>query len=253
MANDTITLRLSGDVLLDEYAIVVRHLGFLVKALAKDVAGGVEVEWNVDDLQGGSAVTTLRGLAKQKDLQPQVEEIVKAYEQVGVSMEQGLRIPYSEEVADAARGITGVLNGRIDDVRFETEEAEAIITSAPSSPSERRRPSMYAYGAIEGRVQTLSSRNELKFTLYDAFGRGIPCHLQKGDEDMMRDAWEKWVVVEGWVRRDASGQPLSIRRITDVVVREHGNPEGYREARGAVPVSPDAISSEEAIRRLRDA
>lgn len=253
MPNYTITLRLSGDVSFDDYLAAANKLSSLVKALGRDVAYGVEVEWNVDDLQGGSAVTTLRGLAKEENLQPQVEEIVRAYERVGDSMERGLSIPYSQEVAEAARGITRILNGRIDDVRFETEETEAIVTSTAPMSSEQKRPSIYAYGAIEGRVQTLSSRNELSFTLYDAFGRGIPCHLKKGDEDMMRDAWEKWVIVEGRVRRDATGKPLSIRRITDVVVRESGDPEGYREARGAVPVGPDAISSEEAIRRLRDA
>jgi hypothetical protein len=253
MPGDTITLRLSGDVYLDDYVKAVQKLDSLVKALGKDVAGSVEVDWSVDDLAAGSAATTLRGLAKEEEQQPAVEKIVRAYEKVGLSMEGGLPIPYSEEVAEAARGITQVLDGRIDEILFETDETEAVITTALAGGSRRSRIGVFSFGAIEGRVQTLSSRTGLKFTLYDVFGRGIPCHLREGDEDMMRDAWDKWVVVEGRIRRDAAGKPISIRDITEVVEREPGAPGDYRKARGVLRVGPNAPSPEEAIRRLRDA
>lgn len=253
MPNDTVTLRLSGDVYLDDYLTAMSKFGSLMKALGKEVAGDTEVEWSVDELASGSAATTLRGLAKEEDQQRAVERIVRAYERVGASMERGSEIPYSREVAEAAHGITAVLNGRIDEILFETEDTEAVITSASVSTKKLRSTRIFSYGAIEGRVQTLSSRTGLKFTLYDAFGRGIPCHVRKGDEDMMRDAWDKWVVVEGRVRRDAAGKPISIREITDVVVREPGGSEDYRKARGLLRVGPEAPSPEEAIRRLRDA
>lgn len=253
MPSDTITLRLSGDVYLDDYLTAIRELRSLVRALGKDVAGGVEVDWGVDDLAAGSAATTLRGLAKEKDQQPAVEEIVRAYERIGVSMERGLAIPYSQEVIDAARGIAGVLDGRVDEILFETDDMEAVITSAIAPSDGRTETNFSAYGAIEGRVQALSSRRGLKFTLYDVFGRGIQCHLQKGNENMMRDVWDKWVIVEGRVRRNATGNPISIREITNVVRREPGEPGDYRKARGVLRAGPNAPSPEEAIRRLRDA
>lgn len=253
MPRDTITLRLSGDVFLDDYLFAIRKFSLLVGALSKDVAQDVEIEWNVDDLSGGSAVTTLRGIARDEERQTAVEEIVRAYEQVGTSMERGLDIPYSQEVIDAARGITDVLDGRIDEILFETDEMEAVITK-PTAPSNRStQAAIFSFGAIEGRVHTLSSRTGLKFTLYDVFGHGILCHLQKGDEELMRGAWDKWVVVEGRIRRDATNKPISIRKITNVVIRELGEPLGYRKARGALRAGPNAPSPEEAIRRLRDA
>lgn len=253
MSKDTITLRLSGDVYLDDYLAAMRQFRSLVGALNKDVAVGVEIEWRIDDLSGGSAATTLIGLAKEEDQQPVVEEVVRAYEQVGVSMERGRDIPYSQEVIDAAFGIASVLNERIDEILFETDETEAVITSAIVPSDESAHTTFYTFGAIEGRVQTLSSRTRLKFTLYDAFGRGIQCYLQKGDEEMIRDAWDKWVVVEGRIRRDATGKPVSIRKITEVNIREPGGALDYRKARGVLRKGPDAPTSEEAIRRLRDA
>lgn len=254
MPRDTITLRLSGDVFLDDYMAAIRRFHTLIGALNKDVAQGVEVEWTVDDLSGGSAVTTIRGTATEESRQPAVEQIVRAYERVGVSIESNWDIPYSQDVVNAARSMANLLDGRIEEMLFETDDMEAVITKPADSSSGRPRDtSIYSFGAIEGRVQTLSSRTGLKFTLYDVFGRGIPCHLQKGDEDMMRDAWDKWVVVEGRVRRDAMGKPISIRKITNVVKREPGEPLGYRKAKGILRAGPNAPSPEEAIRRLRDA
>lgn len=253
MPNDTITLRLSGDVYLDDYVAAIEELRLLVRALGKDVAGSAEIEWSIDDLVAGSATTTLRGAAKEEDQQPAVEDVVRAYELVGISMEKGLEIPYSQDVGRAARAITEILDGRIEEILFETDDMEALITSAPVPADEPARTAIYSYGAIEGRVQTLSSRKGLKFTLYDMFGRSIPCHLQEGDEAMMRDAWDKWVVVEGRIRRDAAGKPVSIRKITDVVIREAGELLDYRRARGVLRAGPDTLSPEEAIRRLRDA
>lgn len=253
MAGDTITLALSGDVYLDDFIKAVTELRSLVTELSKDVARGAEIEWSIEELQAGSATTIFRGLAKEADEQRRVEAVVRAYANVGASMEQGGEIPYSEGVVKAARGIASVLNGRIDEILFETEDMEAVITSATPRTQRRRSAAVFAFGAVEGKVQTLSSRTGLRFILYDVLGRGIPCHLSRGNEDMMRDAWDKWVIVEGRVRRDHTGKPVSVRDITDVVIREVGGPEDYREARGAVPVGPDGLSPEAAIRRLRDA
>lgn len=255
MSKDTITLRLSGDVHLEDYLVAMRQFRSLIEALNKDVAQGVKVEWSIEELMAGSAAATVKGGVSEEAWQSAVEAIVQAYEDVGTRMESGQEIPYSKEAIDAAYGITGVLNGRIDEIAFETDDMEAFVTSTATSPLNSSRPTAhYSYGAIEGRVQTISSRTGLKFTLYDVFGRAIQCHLRKGDdEDMMRDAWDKWVVVEGKVRRDAEGRPKSIRQITDVVVRYEGSSGDYRQARGAVPVGPNVLSSEETIRRLRNA
>ena len=254
MPKDTITLRLSGDVHLEDYLVAMRQFRALIEALNKDVASGVKVEWSIDELMAGSAATTVKGGVSEAAWQSAVEAIVEAYEDVGSRMERGQELPYSKEAVDAAFGITGILNGRIDEIAFETDDMEAFVSSTTASSLDRpRQTAYYSYGAIEGRVQTISSRTSLRFTLYDVFGRAVQCHLRKGDEDRMRNAWDRWVVVEGKVRRDAEGRPKSIRQITDVVVRDEGNPGDYRRARGAVPVGPNALSSEETIRRLRDA
>jgi hypothetical protein len=256
MPNDTITLELSGEVYLEDFVKAMRELRSLVNGLSKDVAGGAKLDWSVDYLEGGSATATLRGVANDEDEQRYVAEIVKAYGEVGRALETGSEIPYSRGVAKAAHEIVSILNGRIDEILFETEETEAHIRSL-DDPATWRSPSrFYAYGAVQGRLHTLSSRKGLRFVLYDVFGNAIRCYVPEAGDTMrerVRKAWDGFVVVEGKVHRDASGKPVSISEITDVVIRESGEKDGYRLAMGAIRSAPDAPTPEETIRRLRDA
>jgi hypothetical protein len=252
MPRDTITLGLSGEVAIDDFARAIDGLKELVQALCDEYAHGTKINWDVYSLEAGSAFATFQGVAED-NLGDGVLQVVEAYVQVGKTLESGGNLLYSPPIDRAVRRITGVLNGRIDSIRFETDETEAIIYSKLARRA-RAAHDFYAYGAIEGRVQTLSSRTGLRFILYDAFGRAIPCYVSEGNEDMLRSAWDKWVVVEGRVRRDPTGKPVGIRKVTNIeVVENEGEPGGYRRARGAVPVGPDGLSPEEAIRRLRDA
>lgn len=250
MAQDTITLALSGEVSLDQLASAARNLAALVSALSDEVAGKERPEWIVEYLDAGSATMTLAGRAIEEDT---VERIVRAYALVGRSLERDETLPYSEKVESAARRITSVLNGTVTAVRFETPEDTATVVS-PSATVEAQKQ-LHAYGAIEGRVQTLTSRGGLRFVLYDSlFGKAVYCYLQAGGEDMMRGAWDRRAVVEGWVSREPlSGRPVSVRQVTGVRLLDEIERGSYRKARGAVPLPENEPPPEETVRMLRDA
>ncbi len=255
MPHDTITLELEGEVYLEDFVKALRELRSLINGLSKDVAGGAKLDWSVDYLEGGSAVATLRGVATDEDERRQVEEIVRAYGEVGRALEMGTEIQYSRPVAKAAHEIASILNGRIGEILFQTDITEARITSPDDSADRRTATGFYAYGAIQGKLNTLSSRRGLRFVLYDTFGNAVCCYIPEADERMrerMRKAWDEFVIVEGKVHRDATGKPVSISDITDVIIRESGGPDDYRSAMGAIQAAPDAPPPEETIRRLRD-
>lgn len=259
MRAETITLVLTGDVSLAEFARAISGLRTLLNNLSKEVGGGADIQWNVDDLERGSTIASFRGAAKKPSQQPEVARVVRAYGEVGVALEKRLQMPYSLAVARSADNIVGILNGRVESIRFETEEIDATILS-PDFASDRSANSPLpayttSYGAVEGRVQTLTNRGGLRFTLYDLLNdRAVSCYLKEGYEDLMRDAWGKLVTVEGIVNRDAfRGTPQTVRQITRVEPIAEAEPESYREARGIVPIGPNGLMPEEAIRRLRDA
>lgn len=112
-----------------------------------------------------------------------------------------------------------------------------------------------AYGSIEGRVETLTSRRGVGFALYDLFlDRAIRCHPEPDQANIVRDAWHRRVIVSGWVRRDpASGRPVKIDPVQSIELVPDVEPGSYRRARAVAPVSDGDEPSHVAIRRLRDA
>lgn len=255
--SDTLTLALHGDVALADFSTAVAHLSRLVAALAADehVAG---VIWQIDDLEYSSAITTVRGIPENGTKLEEIDRVVRAYIEVGHALAQGTTIPYSPAVRREAIGLTAVLReSAIEAVRFETAESDAIIreqSALPTAPVVEVEQ-VEAYGAVTGRVQTLTSRNNLRFTLYDhIYDRAVSCYLVEGRESMMRQMWDRVATVEGWISRDPkTGRPLTVRRVSNVTALAEVEPQGYIEARGALALKDDDPLPEVLTRRLRDA
>lgn len=260
---DTLTLFLSGEVALSDLATAMTELRNLVTALTAKLAGGEQLDWIVDDLQSGSTSATVRGHGDSTA----VGRIVYAYEEVGEALERAGRIPHGRRVANSARRITGLIDGRIRAVRFETAGRDFVISS-PKPGKTREAPELEilaqtriavpigeSWGAVEGRIQTLSNRGGLRFTLYDQlFDRAVSCYLDPGyPPEEMRDRWGRRAMVEGWVKRDPiSGRPETIRRIRSVVVLPDAAPRGFAFARGVLPFDPSR-RPEDILREMRDA
>jgi hypothetical protein len=249
MPETTLTVVLGGDVPLDLFAEGIQRFRRLIDALTQEVSGKANIAWVVDDLSGGSAIATIRGEAEQEE---DVERVVRAFAVVGRSMERHEVIPYSPKVADAARSFTSILNGKITSIRFETGDDASIITTGVADQS---RAYLAAFGAVEGRIETLRSRRRLSFTLYDSLNdQGVYCLLRPEQHELVRDAWDKRVIVEGWIRREpTSGRPVEISPVENITILPEAVPGSYRRARAIAPARPGAESPEVVIRRLRDA
>lgn len=256
MASDTATLILKGSISLRDYTVALEGFFALMKSLADDVANGAEIEWEVTSLEAASAHTTVRGIPKSGWAMAGVERVVDAYHEVGNAMRAGKPIPYSVQTRSAAQRIASVLNHKITSLVFETVAEDVEVFSPDATiPAKLERPHLaqVCHGAVKGRVQSLSNRRALRFTLYDLLhDNAVSCYLLPGNEDKMRQAWGRLAIVEGIVRRDPfTGHPASIREIKDLhVVPERTGT--WRDAMGVAPAKPGSISPEEAIRRVRD-
>lgn len=259
MPGDTVTLVLSGEIALTDFTKAVTGLQRLVRSLAAEVSPGAKVRWTIDSLEAGSTIATIRGVAQNGEGPVAVQRIAHAYIEVGTALERGEPVPFSLKVQKQARAMTTVLKRSVESMRFETAEADATVTRAgpPAAGSWQLRASSErgAYGAVEGRVQTLTSRGGLRFTLYDLlYDRAVSCYLLQGQEDIMRNAWGRRAVVEGWVTRDpVTGQAQTIRQISAVEVLPELPQGDFRTARGILPVESPDLAPEHVIRRLRDA
>ena len=253
MAKDTITLALNGDVPFGLFVEAISHLNNLVAALSDDIGVTGKIKWFVDDLQPGSAIITMRG---ESDNTGNIERLVTAYGDVGKSLEGGISPNYSHRVITEAQAITGVLNGCITSVRFETPDLDAIVASPTHIvvSKETGAFSRRSIGAVRGQIETISRHKGLRFNLYDSmYNRAVACYLDQGKENIMRELWGKCAIVEGEITRDNLGRPVAIRHIRDVREAQEVKRGSYLAARGIAPRKPDALQPEEIIRRLRDA
>lgn len=253
--SDTVTIALDGTVSLSDYSVAVSRFAALVTALAVE-SQAEDVAWQIEALDYSSAITTARGLPQNGSGSEQVDRVVRAYLEVGKALEHGTTIPYSPKVGREARAIAEVLKGsQVDAIRFETAEADAIIREVAVAQAPPVATRQGAYGAVTGRIQTLTNRNALRFIVYDhIYDRAVSCYLVEGRESMMRQMWDRIAIVEGWITRDPeTGRPLTVRRVSSVTPLTEREPQDYMKARGALPLSDGDDRPENVIRRLRDA
>ncbi len=228
----------------------------------------------VEDLSPGSFLASLRAVHKLQDHAP-VKASIERYVEVGRTIRDGRIESLPMPIRAAARKIVGVIGDRVTSIRFENEDDDAEIFAPslqlPLEPAlveeEKgslgaeeifviRRPSNLkeSYGALRGKVQSLTNRNALRFTLYEINSdRAVSCYIQPGNEDLMRKAWGEMVLVEGVVHRDPNtGLPTTMRRVRNITIIPPVEPKRYRRAIGCAPAMPGEESAEAAIRRLRD-
>jgi hypothetical protein len=214
MPNNTMTLAFEGDVPFDLFDRAMHHFRGLIAGLTNELSPSAEIEWFVEDASGAGAALTVRGEAADPDA---VEPIPDAFLAIGKALAERRPIPYSPEVAKEALDLSGVIDGKVSAIRFETVRDDVVVRTAAGEPSV---PPTGAWGAIDGRVQAPSGRSPLRFTLHDAVsGRPVACYLREGQEELVRGAWDRRAIVEGWITRAAqTGQPLTIRKIRRVTL-----------------------------------
>jgi hypothetical protein len=249
MADVTISVALEGaEIPFPSFVNAVTELNRLVRALSTEVAKDSQLAWQVGALEVGSAIATMSGRVLSGDPDG-TTRVGVAYERVAEALARGGVIPYSLKIRRPANALAKLLNGDVTGVRLETPQRDFTILAGPSQPEVRMAPTL---GAVEGRIQTLTNRGSLRFTLYDILeDHAVSCYLTPGNEDMIQQLWGQLATVEGEIRRDPlTGRPTAVRRITAVTPIEVLGPDAWRAARGAVPW--DGIPAEQAVRRVRD-
>jgi hypothetical protein len=245
MAKTTLTFELGGQVDIDRLEKGITAFRQLIAALTTNTG----VTWVVEDLRPGSVATTVRGEA---DDLAKVERIVDRFGEIGKALERHEDIRSGYRITQAANAIRALVES-VEYVRFETPDADYTIYG--NGRIQGQPSTTTAIGAVTGRVQTLSNRTGLRFNLYDTIhNKAVACYLSPGQEELMREAWDRRARVSGRVSREgATGRPIAIRQILGIEILEDPAPGSYRLARGAVPWQEGDMLPEDAVRLLRDA
>ena len=258
MAGDYVTLSVDGQVDLVTFSTALDSFRKLLDGLAEVTAAGYQIAWEITALDHGSAITTVRGIAESREA---VLAVTRALDVVGESLQNHTAMPYGDAVQLPAFTLAGLADGGIHAVRLRTPENEYVLGGSSSmAAAELPAPNIDSevanFGAVEGRIQTLSLRRTPRFTMFDTLDdRAVACYPEAEDQlSELPGLLGRVVVVEGWVRRDKlTGRPRSIRHITAITPVSEAEPLSWQRARGAVPREPETPRAEDVIRRLRDA
>jgi hypothetical protein len=249
VAGDSVTFRLDGEVTIEQLSDAFVRFRAVLEALEEDQ--GARVRWVLAGLDYGSAAATARAEPLDEDSAAKIPAITERYVAAGRQVSRG-EVDTSRRLLRVVRDLTDLADEK-NRIILETADDEVIFTAPVNhAPGVVGPQTTKSFGTVRGRVETLSHRKGLRFTLYELTSdRPVSCYLQAEDEDQMRDAWGHVADVTGVVTRDAdSGRPLAVRRVTTVDVVNEGETMGFLKARGAVGGSEPA---ERVIRRIRDA
>ena len=253
MSEGFVKFRLDGEVTIGKLAEACIRFTKMLQALGE--SHDASVRWVLTGLDHGSAAVTARAMPldeEAKELIPAMCQDIGQAASLIASPPDGENHPLLDgPLLDRVRELTEVVD---EDNQITLEAASTRVTFTPSIRSaimERHAETASSLGTVRGRVETLSHRKGLRFFLYElATDKPVRCHPDHGLEDTMREVWGRVADVTGAVTRDASGQPVSIRDITEVQAVDEGDPLGYLQARGAIRLREP---SEQALRRVRDA
>lgn len=252
MPNKPIILYLDGtDVPIEHFSEAISGWVEQLYALRDELAPNANVEWVIKELAVGSARCAILPEMEDGTSEDDIEQIISGYKDEWESYKNGLPSRHSYEVQASTRKITSILNGRIPAIKTGLEGEEITISSDEQRSAFKISKGYTSFGAVTGKIQTISMRSSHHFLLYDIEDdRKITCYLRQGSEDIMREMWGKTAIVEGDLYRDSkTGRVITVRDITVVqVFQALGN---WRDAIGIAPPMAGSMSAEEAIRRTR--
>lgn len=251
MFDTTLMIALEGDVSLSQFRRAIEHFENLLGALTKELSPEETIHWDLENLAVGSAIVTVSGRAEREE---PVLRVINAYETIGQSLQMSNPLPFSMAVVREARAIVNLIDSSITSIRFETAQKEAIIYGVFDVQRGSTLKPMTAFGTVKGRVQAISNRNKLRFTLYDAvFDKAVNCYIDENQQAILTDIWNQTVVVSGRITRQPdTGQPINVREVTAIDPVLPAVLGGYRRARGVLAGMGQTQRAEESTRQLRD-
>jgi hypothetical protein len=250
VAADSVTIRLDGEVTIDRLSTALSGFSAILDELPRPHEA--HVKWVVSALSHGSAVATAQAIPLDEGSATFVPTIVSDFIAAARTIASGDGDQRDEPILRLVRDLVQPATQE-SPIILETPEDDVVFGAPPSMvPSGDRLATTKSIATVRGRVETLSHRGGLRFTLYALAGdRPVSCYLRQDDEERMRDAWGRVADVTGIVTRDAtSGRAIAIRQVTNVQVVNEGDPLGFLAARG---VAPGGEPAEKVIRRIRDA
>jgi hypothetical protein len=253
VAEDTLTIKLEGEIAVADLAEALKRFDGFVRALAAEVDPKATVGVDVENLAAGSALV----VSQISTREPRVlVETIQLYH------ETTQRIARNQPLTDHTRRVRTwgerirelPLLASVTSARLESVLGEAIVVRPDERSDDASISLRYSRGALRGRVETISRRRGLRFVLYDLLHDApVSCYLVAGQEEQLRGVWGRIVLVRGEIGRDErTWRPEIVRRISGITILDEVEPGSYLALRGRWAAPKGSGEPEDRIRSMRD-
>lgn len=260
MITKSYTLQLDGTVTLDRFASAIDAWRTALVDISKEVGQEHILGIYIEDLTSGSALVISSIMF---DAEVPAQQFTSDFTKVGTRARGEKVVDFPKSLQKAANLLRSVAAADPSGITIASDTADVLIFPTIDRKTESlvsrelipSSPSVETYGAMRGRLQSVSSRSGLKAVLYDdLFDKAVRCSLTKEQHETVRELWDKHVVVEGLIRRDRiTGRPLSMSNIWNIREDERDPTSlAWLKAFGVLAgVEPD-VPVEESIRKVRN-
>ena len=194
-APPALTLELGADTVSSrDFLRVVRAFTGLLGEIAEEACGdGESIHWEISVSEGSLLIAA--------DLPPTVDAAIAGRVRA-IMTNPPSRIRSELNGFPRLEPVTRLLTG---------EERRDILREEHPEPD--RHPSQDAeYDTVEGILDTLSSRGQVRFTISEPiWNMGVRCTVPDDLVDNMQGMWRQRVAAHGMVHYDRNGLPTSIR------------------------------------------
>lgn len=258
MFKKSFAIQLDGEVTLGRFQKALEAWHSALEAVSDEVDSDQPHQILISDLSYGSAIASVQIEFQREPIaaqfEDQFEDIARRIRSNGIlDLPKRLQKP-ARKLQDAARFDSG------EGFTLSSDDADFVISAIAISDEHRITKfgvdNLEAYGAVIGRLQSLSSRGALKAVVFDELNdKAVRMALTEEQHETVRDLWDKNVVAEGLVRRDPdTGRPLSMSKVRRIYRKEEPrDPYAWRRARGVLSHIHPEKSAEQLIREARDA
>lgn len=209
--------RLAGDdVAVAKFIDVASKLTDLLKELEASVTGEQDVEWQIADLQVGSASLAMRPRPRTAAVGANAGAVIgAALEGLAAVEDSARRPPYfndqallnAKSLVVAAKGVLAVF-GEAQGAQHQV----AVSTHLVAHVDELIDTASVAIGALEGTLEALTIHGATSFSIYDSIsGRRVVCKCDREALDLAIKHFGERVSVSGEVRYNVLGEAVSIQ------------------------------------------
>ena len=258
-----VTLTVQGElpeISLDSLLLILRESHYILQELDRAVSQRRDgtLKWMVSGLKHGSVVveTESRVIRGQEDFGPQVArrfmEGIHTIQTEGVT--PALFSP--DSIASVNKIVRSLGTNGVSGLNLTGADRDAELTGSASNKIQAlvgvRNKSI---GSVEGRLELVSIHTRARrFNVYHAItNKAVRCNLPGDMEEQVIASLGKRVIVSGMVSYNLVGEPVKVEVYRLRVLKEERELPSIADMLGMAPDITGDLSTEEYIRRLRDA